>query len=347
MRDVPLRIGLVGTGWVANQHAAGYRMAARDEIRVVAACDPDPSRLESFCRQWEIPRKYASAGQMISDGDLDALVLLTPPAVRDEVIEPALGHGLHLLIEKPFATGGAAALRYTEAAERAGITMAVSQNFRWFPEYQWLARRLEAPEAGEVRFLHAHSFQDRPQSADVWRGRESKLEMAIYSIHLIDRLQWLSGSSPAAVTAHTRRGPDPRVPGEQFTTLTVECADGVLAQMTSSWLSRGIPYQQMRVDTTEGSALVERTSPMQGEARGCAQFGAGREDETFSETQEAPHGPLSYGHSAREFARAVREQRDPSHSARNNLRTMGIMEAAYLSAQRDGSPVTVDEGLTT
>ena len=340
-----LRVGVIGAGWVAHQHLAGYRSVAGDVIEVTALCDPRADVLADVAERFAVPRRFTSARALIDSGEADALVLLTPPSVRQEIIEPALAASLHLLVEKPFAASGSDAVGFVEAAESAGVTLAVSQNFRWFPEYQWLAQRLREPDAGTVEHLEARSFQDRPQAPGVWRAGERKLEMAIYSVHLIDRLQWLAAAEPVAVTALTRRGRDESLPGEQFTTLAVEFEGGAVARMTSSWKALGLPLQDVRVDTSRGSLHVARTQPMAGEAVATAELGGGVESHRFDDDPADPRMARSYGLSGREFAAAVLEGRAPSHSGRDNLRTMGIMEAAYLSAARSGAPVTIAEAL--
>lgn len=343
----PLRIGIVGTGWVAHQHLAGYRSELGDSAVVTAACDPRRDVLEEFADRYSIEGRYTSAADMIASEELDVIALLTPPAVRDEIIYPAIDRGINLLIEKPFATTGPKAVEYVSAAETGGIQLAVSQNFRWFPEYQWLRERLGQADAGTPTYLEARSFQNRPQAPDQWRAAETKLEMAIFSVHLIDRLQWLASGAPLAVNAITRRNEASGLPGEQFTTLIVEFDDGAVAHMTSSWMSRALPVHDMRVDTTTGSAAVRRTHPMSGDAEGSAAFGgAETETATFPESAAQPHGTRTYGLSMKAFVDALRAGTEPSHSGRNNLRTMGIMEAAYLSASRGGDTVEIAEALS-
>jgi predicted dehydrogenase len=342
----PLRVGLVGTGWVAHQHVAGYRSVAGGAIEVAAVCDPRTDVLTEFADRYGIGSRFADADSMIRSGEIDALVLLTPPSVRDEIMFPAMEAGLDLLIEKPFAAAGTDAVRYVESAEQAGIALAVSQNFRWFPEYQWLKERLGEPGAGSPVYLEARSFQNRPQAPGVWRAAERKLEMAIYSVHLIDRLQWLAGSEPVTVSAVTRPGFDRSIPGEQFTTLSIEFDGGAVGRMTSSWKSLALPVQDARVDTEIGSAAVSRAEPMSGSSSGLAQFGGDLESVSFADDSADPQMARSYGFSGLEFATAIREGRAPAHSGRDNLRTMGIMEAAYLSADRGGAPVEVAEALT-
>lgn len=345
MTGTRLRLGLVGTGWVAGQHVAGARGVAADAVEIVAACDPRRTVLDEFCERHRIAHRFDTADEMMASGEVDALVLLTPPAVRWEVIGPALERGLHILVEKPFARSAPDAVMYAEAAQAAGVVMAVSQNFRWFPEYTWLKTRLERADAGRPAFLEARTFQDRPQAPGVWRADERKLEMAIFSVHLIDRLQWLAPAPPVSVRALTRRRPGSAVAGEQFSSLLIEFSGGVVGTVTSSWTSRALPANTFRVDTDTGSATVERTAPMSGAAHASAVFGHEREDVDFPEKADGEHAALSYGSSAREFARAVAEGGEPVHSARDNLRTMGIMEAAYRSAVRGGDAVSIEEVL--
>lgn len=256
-----LRVGLVGTGWVAHQHIAGSRQVAGDLVDVVAACDPRREVLDDFCDQYDVGLRFDDAEAMVRSGEIEVLALLTPPSVRDEVIDPALEHGLHLLVEKPYATSGQLAVTYTEAAEAAGVTLAVGQNFRWFPEYQWLSQRLAQDDAGAPTYLEARSFQNRPQAPGQWRAQEHKLEMAIFSVHLIDRLQWLADREPMSVTALTRRGPGSDLPGEQLSSLLVAFADDVVGHVTSTASRRNMLSPSADTAHVIGSAPTRRRTP--------------------------------------------------------------------------------------
>jgi predicted dehydrogenase len=325
---------------------AGIRAIANDQADVTAACDPRADVLQDFCERYGIPNRFASAEEMFASGEVEVALVLTPPAVRDEIIEPAFARGVHLLIEKPFAESAARAVEYVRAADAAGVRLAVGQNFRWFPEHQWLKAQLADPALGPLRYLEHRSFQDRPQPPDQWRARESRLEMAIFSVHLIDRLQWLAEKPPVAVSAVTRKDEAAGLPGEQFTCLIVQFADGLVGHMTSSWLAKGLPTNDMRVDCDNGSVAVRRPGPMAGDAEGRFQLRGGPvRCERFPDPEDARHGPRTYGHSLRAFLTALDAGVDAPHSGRDNLRTMGIMDAAYWSASRGGELVAVREVL--
>src|SRR5699024_8407875 len=113
-------------------------------------------------------------------------------------------------------------------------------NFRWFPEYTWLADIVARDELGSISYIGAECFQDRRQQPGQWRADEFKLEMAIFSVHLIDRIQAITKASPTVVSAVTRRDESTSIMGEQFSTLTIEFDDGSIANMVSSWKARGL-----------------------------------------------------------------------------------------------------------
>ena len=340
------RIGLVGTGNVAHNHLAGYRAILGDRAVVTAACDPRRDVLLPFCDRHSIPHRFSDAQSMLASGEVNVAVVLTRPEIRQEIIQPALEHKVALLIEKPFGQSTVEAVGYVEAAAHAGVPLAVSQNFRWFPEYQWMKSQLSLPEMGQVRFLEHHVFQDRRQPPGVWRAEQARLEMAIFSVHLIDRLQWLAGLLPEAVAAVTRRDESADLPGEQFTTLIAQFEGGVVAQMTSSWMSRALAGNATRVDAANGSVVVRRPGPMAGDASGEVQLhGDEVRSVTFLDSQDVGDGPRSYGYSLLAFLEAIEEGVEAPHSGRDNLKTMAIMDAAYLSAARGGALVPVEEVL--
>lgn len=340
------RVGLVGTGGVAHSHMSGFHSVVGDRATVTAACDPRSPVLQEFCDRYAITGRYPDAKSMVMSGDVDVIVVLTPPAVRDEILEPALDCGVHLLIEKPFAESATRAVEYVRAADAAGVRIAVGQNFRWFPEHQWMKTQLDSPDMGRLRYLDHRSFQDRPQPPGVWRAEESRLEMAIFSIHLIDRIQWMAGLPPRAVAAVTRKDESAGLPGEQFTSLIVQFEGGLVAHMTSNWMSKALPVNDMRVDALHGSVTVTRAGPMAGDAIGHAQIkGQAATSQHFPDPEGERHGPRTYGHSLLAFLEALDEDKEPPHSGRDNLRTMAIMDAAYASAGRGGQLVQIAEVL--
>ena len=69
-----------------------------------------------------------------------------------------------------------------------------------------------------------------------WRPEEERLEIAIFSIHILDRIRWIAGLKPLRISALTRNSwLQDRPRSEVFTDLRVELEQGVIGRMISSW----------------------------------------------------------------------------------------------------------------
>ncbi len=333
------RIGIVGSGGIARRHTEGYRAVAGDLCEVVAACDINRRTLDDFCEAYKVPLKFTDAQDLIKSGEVDVISLLTPPAVRAEVIFPAFEQGIHVLVEKPFAEKYSDAASFVRAAEKAGVVLAVNQQLRFMPDILKARELIDSNGLGEIRFIAHDHFQNRTRTRG-WRKDEERLEISIFSIHVLDRVRWLMGRPPEAVAAVTRYW-DENVRGESFTALTIQFSDGRIGTMVSNWHSMNIPECRLRVDGTEGSLLSVKKSitadectmtlhPLEGESR---RYDCSRKN-NFT---------IAMGESMKRLIEAARAETQPPHSGRDNLETMAIVDGAYLSASRGGTRVDITE----
>lgn len=333
------RIGIVGTGGIARAHIEGYRAVVGDRCGVVAGCDPNTGNLNGFCTKYSIPHRFADARELIESGEVDVISLLTPPAVRAEVIFPAVEKGIHLLVEKPFAGSLPDAISFVEAAESASTTLAVNQSLRFMPDVLAIHDILADGEIGEVRAIAHDHLLNRTRTRG-WRRDEERLEMSIFSIHVLDRIRWLCGRAPEAVTATTRHW-DPGVRGETFTALTIQFAGGAVGTMVSNWHALRIAECRLRIDGTAGSLLSQKQAIAADDATlTIRRLGGEMAVRQYSRGRAAV---MNMGESMKALLAAIDEKRPPHHSGRDNLETMAIVDAAYLSAGRDGARVTIGE----
>ena len=333
------RIGIVGAGGIARAHIEGYRMIASELGEVVAACDPNPETLASFCDTYGVPHRFSNAHDLIASGEVDVISLLTPPAIRAEVIYPAIERGIHLLVEKPFAENMADAVAFVDAAERAGVTLAVNQQTRFMRDVLMARDLIAAGTLGEIRLISHDQFQNRTRTTG-WRKDEARLEISIFSIHLLDRVRWLAGSLPEAVTATTRHWSD-QVRGETFTALTIQFANGTVGSMLSNWHSLTIPECRLRVDGTKGSLLSVKEQLLANDCTLSLHLIGGEMEQRDCSRESAFRACM--GESMKRLLEAISAGSAPPHSGRDNLETMAIVDAAYLSASRGGARVDIAE----
>jgi D-apiose dehydrogenase len=333
-----IRIGLVGCGGIAHRHIEGYRRELMGRADVVAGCDPNQETLDKFCDTHSVKSRFTSPQEMIASGEVDVISLLTPPAVRDDVIYPAFDAGVHVLVEKPFAERLSDAAGFVKAAERTGVKLAVGQQLRFKQNMIAIQEAISAGTLGDIRHI-AHDHYYNRASTRGWRKDETRLEISIFSIHILDRIRTFAGVPPKTVSAVTRHW-DPSVVGETFTHLRVEFENDAVGTMVSSWHALTLPESRLRIDGTLGSAISLSDSAVGDRATVRIQTSDGElQEQSFHEEQAMSH---AMGRSMGHLLDAIETGTEPPHSGRDNLQTMEIVDGAYLSAER-GEPVSVEE----
>ena len=139
----PLRLALVGCGAISLMHRSALETVA-DRCRITAVVDTDPARAEEAARETgaraftDLETALDAAG---GDDGFDAVDLMLPHHLHEEVTRRCLDAGLHVLLEKPIAPTVEASRRILEAAETATGRLMVAENAQYWPEVL-LARNL-------------------------------------------------------------------------------------------------------------------------------------------------------------------------------------------------------------
>ncbi len=144
-----VNVGVVGLG------RAGWDLHARvieslpDRYRVAAACDTSVDRLlEAQARLG--CRTYVTYEDMLCDDGVELVVLATPSHLHAEQAIAALRAGKHVLVEKPFATGLAAARAMVSVARETGLTLTGAQNSRYFADFRKVREVIASGVLGRV-----------------------------------------------------------------------------------------------------------------------------------------------------------------------------------------------------
>ncbi|GAA4406650.1 hypothetical protein GCM10023147_50320 [Tsukamurella soli] len=218
--STPLRVGIVGCGRIAGNHARAFAAAG---ATVAACCDADIARARALAAEREIAAAVGGLDELLALG-LDAVSVCTPHPAHEEVVVAAAAAGLHVLCEKPIAVDLAAADRMIAATDAAGVTFGVMFQRRLWPAAQRLHAaiadgRIGAPVLGEVTAaLHrpADYFAPRDTAGTGAAAGRCDGVLMTQAIHQIDMLCWLMGE-PVAVagtvsTASTAAASTPRTP---------------------------------------------------------------------------------------------------------------------------------------
>jgi predicted dehydrogenase/nucleoside-diphosphate-sugar epimerase len=153
MADEPLRVALIGAGYIAPWHAEAVRATGR--ARLTAVVDPARDAAEALAGGYGA-KAFGSVEEMIAAGVADAVHVLTPPAYHRDIAVRCLEAGLHVLVEKPAALSPGDVSAMGEAARKAGRHLAVSHNFLALPGYERLKAMVAEGRLGRVSAADIH-----------------------------------------------------------------------------------------------------------------------------------------------------------------------------------------------
>src|SRR5918997_6102579 len=127
-RLMQTRIGFVGTGVIANRHL-GVLLGFED-VRVVAAADPQEDRVRSFSDRCGATA-YTDPKEMLAHESLDALYICVPPFAHGAPEATALAQGIPFFVEKPLAVDLETAEEIAHQVEERALTTAAGYHWRY------------------------------------------------------------------------------------------------------------------------------------------------------------------------------------------------------------------------
>jgi len=150
-----VRIGIIGAGGIANNHAHYYRQLP--EVELAAVADIVEERAKDFAVRWGIPPSnvFTDYVEMLESVELDAVSVCTPHAVHAKPTIEALKRGVHVLVEKPMASKAADALEMYRAARASGKILMVGFQTRWSPELRAARKIVQSGALGKVYYAEA------------------------------------------------------------------------------------------------------------------------------------------------------------------------------------------------
>lgn len=97
-----IRVGIIGTSWWADE-AHLPMLKADPRVELAAICGRNRERAQEMATKYEVPGVFTDYRDMISRGNLQAVVIATPDDEHYAMTMDALDAGLHVVCEKPLA----------------------------------------------------------------------------------------------------------------------------------------------------------------------------------------------------------------------------------------------------
>ncbi|MEX2113820.1 MAG: Gfo/Idh/MocA family oxidoreductase [Pirellulales bacterium] len=342
-RNRQVGIGCIGAGFImADCHLVAYRAAGFNPVAITSR---HPDRARAVAVRHGIPAVFETYQELLADPRVEVVDIAVPPDVQLEVVREVVRHADHVrgvLAQKPLGVSYTEAREIVRLCDAAGIALAVNQNMRYDQSVRACKALLASGELGEP-VLATIDMRAIPHWAP-WQQRQGWVTLRIMSIHHLDTFRYWFGD-PLRVIASVRS--DPRT-AQQFAhedgicLYILEYADGLRA---ASW--DDVWTGPAREGAASDIGIRWRVEGTSGAARGTIGWPEypQRAPSTLDFTSVArgpnwlqPRWPEVWFPDAfvgpmAELLCALEEKRESVLSGRDNLHTMALVEACYVSAR--------------
>ncbi|MFP3579048.1 Gfo/Idh/MocA family oxidoreductase [Arthrobacter sp. fls2-241-R2A-200] len=200
--ELPVRVGLIGAGWIGNFHAESLvRRVPGAQLEAIA--DPALSAVEALASRLGITKITTDAADVLNDPHVDAILIAAPARFHSALIAEAARAGKHVFCEKP---GGRTMEELDEAlatSEAAGIVLQFGFNRRFSADFAAARKLIDDGAVGTPQLLR--SLTRDPGTASGIANPERIAPGTIFLetlIHDFDTLNWLNpGAVPVRVHA--------------------------------------------------------------------------------------------------------------------------------------------------
>lgn len=331
----PLRFGVIGCGFFAQNHLSAWREI--EGVDLVAVCDIDPLKARQAASSFKVPICYTDAQDMLSSERLDFVDIVTLPPSHRSLVELAADNGVAVICQKPIAWTLEDAQAMVEACRRAQVPFMVHENFRWQTPMRELKKVIDSgaigrPFFGRISFRTGYDLF----AAQPWLRETPRFIVIEVAVHLLDLARFLFGN-PQTVFCHTVRV-NPNIRGEDVATIVLTM-DGSTCVVDCSSATHNEPeYFPQTLVTIEGS-------------RGTAYLGAEYQLQLmhtgFQKVQTvatpshawatAPWHVIqdSVFNIQRHWVECMQHGRTPETSGEDNLRVLALVLGAYESADNN------------
>jgi len=328
-----LKGGLVGCGFFAINHLNAWKVVAG--ARIIALCDRDESKLKAMGQAFGIKALYSDAAEMFANEQLDFVDIVTTAPTHRHLVEMAAGGELHIICQKPFAEKLSDARAMIGAAKTANKTLMVHENFRWQFAIRAVIEIVRAGRIGKPFFCRA-SFRS---GYDVFSGQPYLAEGERFiiedlGIHVLDIARAIMGNA-VRVAATTARI-NPKIKGEDVATILITHETGMTSVVDCSYATRRkpetFPETLLEIDGDLGTVRLDTGYQLtiqnreQSDQRDVAP--------RFYDWAERPWHNIqeSVVRIQQHFVDCLAAGSSPETSGEDNLQTLKLVEAAYISA---------------
>jgi len=344
--DGKLRFGLIGCGSQGRYLSEALRLTKQADL--VACADIKAEAAERAVQQCGYKRAFTDADAMLSEADLDALIVATMHDQLQPCGMKVVEAGKHLFIEKPMALNAAEGRELVEAARRAGVKTMVGYTLPFLPARVRMKRLIAEGAIGDMAHIFAGQIIGRMGGwlADPAHGGGPLLYIGTHVIYQVLDVVEAKAERVYAEVKWTETGVD------EECLFTIRFDDGVVAQICTSqrlggrygwidvlgskgrlrseWESNDLFVQSQAIESYRDPTVIQVPAESVG-----PKIGAG-EIASVSGFKYVRAWAAEFV----EFIAAINENRGATVAGEDGVRVLEITDAVFESG-RTGQPVNI------
>ncbi len=367
----PLRIGLVGYGFMGRTHSNAFRKVGNFfdleyEPVLQAICARDGAKAQAFADNWGYQSIETDWRKLVERKDIDLIDIGSPNNTHAEIAIAAAKAGKMILCEKPLSMDGKEGAKMVKAIEKAGVANMVWYNYRRVPAVALAKQLIDEGKLGRIFHYRAKFLQDWTISKDLPQGGTGlwRLDAKVAGsgvtgdllAHCIDTALWLNGrmTTVNAMTEtfvkerkHTLTGKVQKVEIDDACAFLAKFDNGSLATFESTRYARGHKALYTFEINGENASIAWDLHDLhrlqyfdyrdEGKLRGWRSIHITDSDHPYMKNWWVPGLQIGYEHTfvhqIADFIQAISKGEKPCPSFRDALDTQYVCDAVLKSAK--------------
>jgi D-apiose dehydrogenase len=328
-------VGVVGCGFFSRNHLHSWKDLAPAGADLVAVCDADAEKAKAAAAAFGVPHVYTDVETMLGERNLGLLDIVTRMDTHRQIAAAAFRHNVATIVQKPFAPTWEDCVAIVEGAEKAGLFLAVHENFRFQTPLRKVREMLGAGTIGDPSWARI-SFRT---GYDIYAGQpyfygEERFVILDLGVHVVDIARFLLGEVER-VSCETQRR-NPKVKAEDTATMLMRHTSGAVSVVEATYETKKLPdpfpETLVEIEGPRGAIVLKPGYRMEVTVDG--KMTASEIDIPLLHWAKPPWHMVeeSVFQTCAHFLECLKQGREAATSGRDNLKTYAVCEAAYESA---------------
>ena len=224
-----MKVGIIGTGWIAEK--AAITLNGLTDCEAYAVGSRQQETADRFAAKWNIKKAYGAYSELIADPDVDLVYVGTPHSHHYDVTREALLAGKPCLVEKAFMANARQAQAIIDLAHERKVFLAEAIWTRYQPVVTTVRHLISSGRIGQPHLITAtlgYSMGEKPRimRPDLCGG--ALLDLGVYALNFV---RMFTDSDIVSIDGHCVKS----ATGMDLTNaMTIILKDGILANVQSS-----------------------------------------------------------------------------------------------------------------